>query len=384
MCKRIKILSICIFVSGMLTGCWDRTEIDDINFILGMAIDKGEEEGYRVTYQWPSPELFSVQNPGQGSTTSFSVNGETITEAHRNITEISPRRPLFSHLETVIVGMEVAEESIANILDILGRQFQLRRTINIVLATNKAEDIIRSEVPFNKVSSTGITDLLNFSNRSSTYLNVTLSDFYTKYTDPDTYAYLPVVEIVSPEELTTLKQAGETGMVRAVSMAFINGGKIALVLPRDLSKAWLYTQGQIQKGAYTTSTIGGKQFSIRNIEQKGQTDVKIQNGTIKTAIKIKQDAFLNEIEEKHQQEINIEKLAHNVEKFVKEEVTRVVELSQKEGIDIFEIGRQVRENYPKKWGEVKKNWKEEYKQVEFDVEVKIEIHHTSALRKRGM
>ncbi|TXK73213.1 Ger(x)C family spore germination protein, partial [Paenibacillus sp. N3.4] len=40
---------------SLLTGCWDRTETNDIAFVLTSAIDLEDDGRYRISYMLPLP-----------------------------------------------------------------------------------------------------------------------------------------------------------------------------------------------------------------------------------------------------------------------------------------------------------------------------------------
>lgn len=53
--SRFKIASIIVILihSLLLTGCWDRVEVNDLALILAFAVDKEEDGLYRMSVQLP-------------------------------------------------------------------------------------------------------------------------------------------------------------------------------------------------------------------------------------------------------------------------------------------------------------------------------------------
>ena len=47
--KQCTVLFVWLSISLLLTGCWDRTEINDVAFVLASAIDL-DKEGIRMTF----------------------------------------------------------------------------------------------------------------------------------------------------------------------------------------------------------------------------------------------------------------------------------------------------------------------------------------------
>lgn len=52
--KLLKIFIICL-LPFLITGCYDRKELDDLAYAIALGIDKGEEENLNITYQIAIP-----------------------------------------------------------------------------------------------------------------------------------------------------------------------------------------------------------------------------------------------------------------------------------------------------------------------------------------
>ncbi|HEX3012265.1 MAG TPA: Ger(x)C family spore germination protein, partial [Syntrophomonadaceae bacterium] len=84
--KRIVLLLI-LFLLPNLSGCWDAEEINELGFVLSVAIDKAED-GYKVTAQIAKPETYSKTPSGSGGGSQkekpfwlVSATGKSIFEA---------------------------------------------------------------------------------------------------------------------------------------------------------------------------------------------------------------------------------------------------------------------------------------------------------------
>lgn len=61
-------LLLLILVAPLLSGCWDRLEVEERIFVLAVAIDKAKQEGnslpdYEVTVQLAEPRALSGKTP---------------------------------------------------------------------------------------------------------------------------------------------------------------------------------------------------------------------------------------------------------------------------------------------------------------------------------
>lgn len=92
---RKKTLFIIFVISLILTGCWSRTEVNDIAIVLGAAIDKAENENLRLSLQIAIPKGLGPTATNQGKATILiSAEGKNIMEVYRLIQEKIPREIL--------------------------------------------------------------------------------------------------------------------------------------------------------------------------------------------------------------------------------------------------------------------------------------------------
>ncbi|SDJ85127.1 Ger(x)C family spore germination protein [Sediminibacillus albus] len=375
--NKMPLVIFCLFI---LTGCWDRNEISDINFVMGMAIDTTDEDKLRVTFQWALPTQFSTEGAkGAGSqeNTDFSIEADSLTRAMSMLTEISPRTPVYSHMELIVLGEEVVQKEMENVINVIDREFEVRRTVNIVTAKGKGEDILRSKTPFETVQSTGIQKIITMSNQSSTFRDVNLNDLFIHVADPDSLAYTPVVETVAQSGLEPTETGGQNSWIQVDRVIFFDKFKKQLELSAEESKAWMYVLGKVEdrtvmeiptdKGMLVTSSVSQK--SKPTIEMNGDQPSVKYTITEKTSIMDKPiDMTKSEMEKA-------------IEAYLSEKVTETIKKMQEENHDIFFLRKAIRQQYPQQWKKIRKNWPETYASIQFEVHTKVTIEHQNALRK---
>lgn len=58
--KNLIKISMMIIITFSLTGCWDKTELDQKAYVIGIGLDAHEKEGkIKVTYLVANPEVGS-------------------------------------------------------------------------------------------------------------------------------------------------------------------------------------------------------------------------------------------------------------------------------------------------------------------------------------
>lgn len=85
--RKIAILFIFISMASLLSGCWNRRELNELGIVLGLGIDKADDE-YLVTLQVVNPgEVASKTGSGQRTPiVVFQEKGENLFEAIRRVT----------------------------------------------------------------------------------------------------------------------------------------------------------------------------------------------------------------------------------------------------------------------------------------------------------
>lgn len=66
--NKIGKLLACILCVTTLAGCWDRTEINDLAFVIATGLDKEGENRFRASVQVPLPSAMGGPNGGGGGT----------------------------------------------------------------------------------------------------------------------------------------------------------------------------------------------------------------------------------------------------------------------------------------------------------------------------
>lgn len=118
----------------MLSGCWDRIELNDVSIVTGLAVDKGKERKFMMTVELINASQFSKNSGGQSApVTTFSLEGDTVAELLQQMNFGVARRLIFSHTRVLYISEEIAREGMIEFLDFLDRSGEFRNDFNIVV-----------------------------------------------------------------------------------------------------------------------------------------------------------------------------------------------------------------------------------------------------------
>lgn len=163
---RVRAISVFLLLPCLLTGCWDRVEVNDVAFVLASSTDK-EQDQIRSTVQIALPSSFGgagSQGGGGGTSGSktylmVSQTAPTEFQANKKVQDSLSRVINFSHRRVTIIGEEFAKSGIAESIDILARFPQNRLTTYVVLSHGPGYELLDVEAPIEQSPSEMIREL---------------------------------------------------------------------------------------------------------------------------------------------------------------------------------------------------------------------------------
>ena len=135
-----------------LAGCGERLELEQQAFVVAIGLDKGEKGNLiEVTFQISNPQVNTSQ--AAESQTEPPADIVTITApdllAAKELAQSSLSRKItFSHLETIIIGEELAKDELFN--NVIGSAIidpEMRREAMMIISKEPAQDFIHANKP---------------------------------------------------------------------------------------------------------------------------------------------------------------------------------------------------------------------------------------------
>ncbi|NEW05153.1 Ger(x)C family spore germination protein [Paenibacillus sp. SYP-B3998] len=155
-----KSIVISIYLSLLLfltTGCWDRVEIDQRGFVVGIAIDQPEaadaKHNYLGTFQFVVPGGLKQSTRGSGgggggasgkAYFNLSTTENSMPALSGRMSSKTSRSPYFEHLKMILISDKLAKSksNFADLLDYYLRNSEMRRGVQILITEGKAADVL--------------------------------------------------------------------------------------------------------------------------------------------------------------------------------------------------------------------------------------------------
>ena len=156
--KRLTVIVV-MFLLLVLTGCWSSHELTDLSIIMGMALDKVDDE-YEIPVEAMIPSSVTAQLASQTSPAMlFSSKSPSICEGFRKLSYTMPRAPDISHVSEILIHEDVAKEGLSTILDCFLRDDEFRLSTRLFVVTgSKAKDVLGVSTTMETVAANKIDD----------------------------------------------------------------------------------------------------------------------------------------------------------------------------------------------------------------------------------
>ncbi|WP_066073748.1 Ger(x)C family spore germination protein [Neobacillus soli] len=147
--SRILLLFVIVF---SLTGCWDREELEDRSYVIGLGLDHSKHKGkIKVTMLLANPEVGSMQGGG-GSTEkpreiiSFDANDLIVAKVTANA--IISRLISYDLLKIIVVSEEFARDpKFWNIISDVSYDKEIRMNAYLAVSKEKASEYFLKNNP---------------------------------------------------------------------------------------------------------------------------------------------------------------------------------------------------------------------------------------------
>ncbi len=378
----LKFAPLIIIISFLLSGCWNATEINELEMVIGMAVDKeASTDNVKLTAQIVKPgEMSKPSGKGGGSEPAkawwnVSTAMPTIFDAAREITHTTGNKLFVSHSQIVIFSNDIAENGINKYLDFFMRAHGMRPNTLVVISNGKAADILEAEFENEKLPAMGLANIIKSGTLTSHLLEINLQDFSERMLRRTSS---PIAPLVSVSVENNKKVVDFSGMV------VFKTGKLTGHLDKSETRGLLWVMNKVKSGVINVDAPDGKgKVAFEIMKATSETKPEIKNGKIYFDVAIKADTSL--VEQNTDENLAtlpmFEKLQQLQEDVIRKEIMASLRKSKELKCDIYDFGEMLDKKYNREWKELKDNWDEAYQDIELMLEVEVKIRRTDLLTK---
>lgn len=405
MAKRAGVIFMIICISFLTAGCWDRVEIDELGFVVGIAIDsprghpekKGEEDSnnkkqrgkFVVTYQLvvPSGLKQSGSTGGGGGSDgkqkayfNVTLEGDTMSSLAARLSSKTSRAPFFEHLQVVLISDEVARQkgAFADLIDYFLRDSEMRRSLKIMIVKGNAKQVLEVNPPNENLPAKFISSAAENTRKTSRMLAESrLGEVHEKLLKRESYLIQLISTTKDQKDISIMGSALFDGHANRL-IGFIGGEETAGVN---------FIKGKINGGVVNAKIndylLG---YELNWERRRMQVDVRNPDHLV-FHIHIKSKGIIEQSFE--QLDFTKEETIKLMESEVSQEIKRMTEhairkMQKGYGKDVFDFELYLYREHYATWKKIKDDWEEGKKlfsKATMEVTVETEVQRSGSVLK---
>ncbi|WP_101843513.1 Ger(x)C family spore germination protein [Halobacillus sp. Marseille-P3879] len=375
----------------LLTGCWDHNELEEVALVMGMGIDKTEDDLYKVSFQIVNPAQVSggdmAGDTGEGtSVTTYIETGETLFETTRKISSQVPRNLSFSHMVVLILGEELArDDSLYEIMDFTERYYGFRPTTLVLLAREgQANSILSILNPMERIPAMKIEETLQktteaWGENPERNINDVVQSLSTKNKNLTLSGVSLVGDKDEGQRADKNKEAVPGSYVEISGMGLFKEGRLEGWLDDREARGIAWVLNEIRRTVLTIKCEKNKELIAAEVRySKTKLTASVDEGKPEMTINVQGEGPLEEAAcpmDLTDPKV-IDQINEKFESAIKQEVTKAVKIAQEQKNDVLGFGETISRSHPEEWKSMKDNWDETFSEMDVHVEAEFFIRKT--------
>jgi len=397
-------LCLILLAFPLLTGCWDRLEIEDRAVVLGVSIDKagpgaekqeGEVTHLRGKFPTPRKDLIRVAvqialpgriplGPGESgggggnkgaeqTVWVIEVVGHTIDDALMNLDQQISGRLFYGHLRVIVVSEAVARNGLQNLNDFFRRNPEVRRMAWMMISKGPAIQLMKAAPKLERVPTLYLMSTLDDAVKIGKLPTDYVGMFWSNSSKKGQEGFLPYVQIMKEQN------------IEIKGLAYFKGDKmVGATKPLEIA-GYLGIKGINPAGYRAMLKVdGGGTVAVYATHRESKIEARIKKGSPHISVSVRIELNL---EEKMNEQVSINssdiliKLQKEEEQSIYKVYKGLIKQTQEKQSDIFGFGEYVRAKQSQYWNrhiKTKERWQEMYKDI--SVDIKVDAH----IRRVGM
>ncbi|WP_186333687.1 Ger(x)C family spore germination protein [Paenibacillus xylanexedens] len=383
--RKIRAVLMLLLCTLFIAGCWDRKEINDIAFVIGIAVDK-EGENYRSSLQiaLPGQSGASGSTGGGGGTSGdkswfmLSNTAKTLRGTTLEGQKALSRKIYYAHRRTMLIGEDLARDGVASMLDLFTRYPLNRFSALPVVTKGEAYAVMDTDAPIEKFPSEMVRELCFLNMRNPRSLKTFIDSILSDGVDP----FLPVASKVEnvPKDWKDAKTN-----IKLDGLAVFKKDKLVGMIDKAPADALILAMGEANAPeVMIKSPRGDGDIFIKLNENNSSLHPTVKDDKVTVTVQLYAKGVVvdNESNYGDLREKEILKLNDAIHKKIKEDIVEGIRLiQQKYHADILGIGRSIHQHLPKEWDKMKDRWDDIYPDVEVNVIPHVIIENVGVVNK---
>lgn len=382
-----RVLLLCAALT-MLSGCWNRVELNEIAIISATGVDWRDGK-WVLSYQIVLPKTISSQSgqSGAAAVNVFSSEEDNFRSAISKASHEMSRRLYFAHNQIVIIGQDAARKGLDQLLEAYLRNHDSRETVSVFLTKGSARRIMEQLVPLDQIPGAAIHRMIeNEGANNSSFSQMSINNVLMDLLGSSKATSIPVLILGGTGEGTdSVSKLGRTtspSKVRLSELGLIVGDKLVGWVNDEQSSGinWLKNEVNRTTMSFACSDQKGqpKDSSVRILRAVTKRTPIYKDGKWRFDIRIKAEGTL--LEYNCNGDLSKPGKTAEIEERIEYEIQQIVMDGWKAisgyKADVVGFGNLIHKKYPKLWKQEAENWRELFPKTELNIKVDFSLSST--------
>lgn len=364
---------LALFLALLLSGCWDRREIEEFSTSLATGVDlcaEGEDCNLISTRQIAIPGRIPLGG-GEGgaagplvTTFVLSAPGQDGPDSGRKAQAQLNYKLAFGHTRIIVLSEDFARQGVQEYMDYLRRLPELRRLLWIAVSEGRAEAVIRARPALERVPALFLNDQIEDAVRTGRLPEVFWGEFLTRLSNKGEDTIAPLIRMEGPNKPA----------LHGVAV-FREDKMVGKLTPEEMV-TYMQLRGLRRASELLTLDLPeGGRADIRIFGRRANQRIWWKRGVLHVHHKLEMESDLvslsPELDSSDPQVLRL------IERKASEMVTRraqalVKKLQTEFQSDILGWGEQVRAQAPGAWKQVE-DWRSVFSKAEFTCDTSVQL-----------
>lgn len=363
--KRLLFIPLVSLLVLILPGCWDRTDLEDVAFVLVTGLDLDPDNNLLIYDMVPV-----YHKEAKEKEIPVKVRALSLRESRVKIDDMFEGVASGRKLQIFLLGKRLLKhEDWFRLLDVLFRDSKNAVTADVVFVNGPVSQVVFSRFPEVPHLSIHLYEMIkSASNRHETVLT-TLHELHRQMYEKGITPAISELELNEKLELKGTALLNKKG--KYVNTLRIQENVLLMILQKQVKKELPLTLKlpQMKKGGvFDTNAIS---FTLSDMKTKIKTAYR--DGRFQFDIRISSYITLSEREFPFDVEKKSGKLEKMIEKQLDRQFEDLIKKIQKHKIDPIGLGLYARAHEYKEWQKVQDDWGEALSKAEMKINVKVKV-----------
>ncbi|MCR8629633.1 Ger(x)C family spore germination protein [Paenibacillus radicis (ex Xue et al. 2023)] len=377
--RRGLLLATMLLVNAvLLSGCWNASDIDNLDYVNAIGIDYSKEEKQFTVYlQLLSFEKVAKTDTGNKSTSTPAWigigKGKTYVDAVGNISLEAEKRLYWGHVTALVMGEGLlAKGDITDVLQTFFRFYELRYTMWVYGTRSKLNELFIATPNFeqSRLNMLIHKPIDNFKQRS--YITpMRLNDFIATYYEPVQTLLLPAVS-VSKE--VWHRNDEPLGSMRFEGIFPFRQNKSEGFMPLEQVKGLRWVEKNTNRAPVSVTEKGKELANLRMRRPHYSVKIREENSKPVFDLHVKVDGAITDLNE----QVSEQTLCRQAEKIIEKEIRETYENGLKLKVDLLELQKHLYVRGAKRFREYDKDKDQFVLESNSLGNVKVQVEITTA------